>query len=57
MNSGIYLLMATIISHLGLLEAPKDPITSAKVIGALLLFAGVVVPVNRSAGLDLQDCT
>ncbi len=40
------LTMAMIISHLGIFEAPKDPITLKKVVGALLLFAGVVVSVN-----------
>ena len=38
--------MAMIISHLGIFEAPKDPVTLKKVIGALLLFAGVVISVN-----------
>ncbi len=46
MNSGIYLLMAMIISHLGIFDAPKNPITLKKVIGALLLIAGLVVSVN-----------
>ncbi len=40
------LVMAMIVSHLGVLESPKDPITLKKVIGAGLLFAGAVVSVN-----------
>ena len=38
--------MAMIVSHLGVLESPKDPITLKKVIGAGLLFAGAVVSVS-----------
>ena len=40
------LLMAMIVSHLGVLESPKDPITIKKVVGATLLFAGAVVSVT-----------
>lgn len=40
------LVMAMIVSHLGVLESPKDPITLQKVIGAGLLFAGAVVSVS-----------
>jgi len=40
------LVMAMIVSHLGMLESPKDPITLKKVVGAGLLFAGAVVSVN-----------
>lgn len=40
------LVMAMIVSHLGVLESPRDPITLKKVIGAGLLFAGAVVSVS-----------
>lgn len=40
------ILMAMVISHLGVLESPKDPITLKKVIGAGLLVAGVAVSVS-----------
>ncbi len=40
------LVMAMIVSHLGILESPKDPITIKKVIGAGLLFLGVMVSVS-----------
>ena len=40
------LVMAMIVSHLGVLESPKDPITIKKVVGATLLFAGAVVSVS-----------
>ena len=40
------LVMAMIISHLGVLESPKDPITIKKIIGATLLFVGAVVSVS-----------
>jgi len=36
-------IMAMIVSHLGILESPKDPITSQKLVGAALLVFGVVV--------------
>ena len=39
-------LMAMAISHYGVLESPKEPITLKKVIGASLLVAGVAVSVN-----------
>ena len=40
------LVMAMIVSHLGVLESPKDPITIKKLVGATLLFAGAVVSVS-----------
>lgn len=40
------LVMAMIVSHLGVLESPKDPITIKKIIGASLLLAGAMVSVN-----------
>lgn len=40
------ILMAMAISHFGVLESPKDPITLKKVIGASLLVAGVAVSVS-----------
>lgn len=40
------LTMAMIVSHLGAFEAPKDPITVKKVVGAGLLFCGVVVSIS-----------
>ena len=33
--------MAVIISHFGLLESPKDPISLQKIIGIMLLIAGI----------------
>lgn len=39
------IIMAMIVSHLGILESPKDPITIKKVVGAALLVSGVVVSV------------
>ncbi len=36
-------IMAIIVSHFGLLESPKDPITLQKLIGAALLILGAVV--------------
>jgi len=36
-------IMAMIVSHLGILESPKDPITLRKLVGAALLVFGVVV--------------
>lgn len=40
------LVMAMIVSHLGILESPEDPITIKKVVGVTLLFAGAVVSVS-----------
>lgn len=40
------IVMAMIVSHLGVLESPKDPITIKKVVGATLLFAGAVVSIS-----------
>lgn len=39
------LIMAMIVSHFGVLESPKDPITVKKIVGATLLIAGAVVSV------------
>ena len=39
------IIMAIIISHFGVLESPKDPITLKKTIGAILLFSGAIVSV------------
>jgi len=36
------ILMAIIISHFGVLESPKDPITMKKMIGATLVLAGAI---------------
>ena len=36
-------IMAIIVSHLGILESPKDPINLRKLVGAALLVIGVVV--------------
>ena len=36
------ILMAIVISHFGLLESPKDPISIKKVIGAVLVLAGAI---------------
>lgn len=38
--------MAMIVSHLGVLESPGDPIAIRKVAGAALLVAGVAISVN-----------
>ena len=35
--------MATIISHFGVLESPQDPVTPQKLVGAALLILGAVV--------------
>jgi len=40
------ILMAMAISHFGVLESPRDPVTLKKIIGAALLFAGVMVSIN-----------
>jgi transporter family-2 protein len=37
------IIMAVIISHFGLLESPKDPITIKKIIGASSLIIGVII--------------
>lgn len=39
-------LMAMIVSHLGALESPVDPITLKKAIGAAIFITGVVVSVS-----------
>ena len=36
------ILMAIIVSHFGLLESPKDPITMKKMIGATLVLTGAI---------------
>jgi transporter family-2 protein len=36
------ILMAIIISHFGVLESPKDPITMKKMIGAVLVLVGAI---------------
>jgi transporter family-2 protein len=36
-------IMAIIISHFGLLESPKDPITIKKIIGASILIIGAII--------------
>ena len=36
-------IMAIIISHFGLLESPKDPITIKKIIGAGILIVGAII--------------
>jgi transporter family-2 protein len=38
-------LMAIVVSHLGVLESPRDPLTVRKLIGAALLLLGAVVSV------------
>ena len=35
--------MAMVVSHFGVLESPKDPVTLKKIIGAVLLFSGAIV--------------
>ena len=37
------ILMAIVVSHLGILESPKDPITIKKVLGATLVIAGAIL--------------
>ncbi|MEA3222761.1 MAG: DMT family transporter [Thermodesulfobacteriota bacterium] len=37
------IIAAIIISHLGVLESPKDPITLKKILGAVLLMIGAIV--------------
>jgi transporter family-2 protein len=36
-------IMAIIVSHFGLLESPKDPITVQKLVGAALLILGAII--------------
>ena len=36
------ILMAIVVSHFGILESPKDPITLKKIIGAVLVLAGAI---------------
>jgi transporter family-2 protein len=38
-------LVAIVVSHLGILESPKDPLTVRKLVGAALLLLGAVVSV------------
>jgi len=40
------ILMAMIVSHLGILESPHDPVTLRKVIGASLFITGAIVSVT-----------
>lgn len=40
------ILMAIIVSHFGILESPKDPITLKKTLGAILVIAGAVQSVR-----------
>ena len=35
-------LMAIVVSHFGLLESPKDPINTRKMIGAIMVLAGAI---------------
>jgi transporter family-2 protein len=37
------ILMAIIVSHFGILESPKDPVTLKKMAGAILVIAGAVL--------------
>jgi len=39
-------LMAMIVGHFGVFNLPKNPITAQKIIGAVLLIAGVAVTTN-----------
>ena len=39
------LVMAIFLSHFGLLESPKDPITIKKLLGASLMFVGAVLSI------------
>ena len=36
------ILMAIVVSHFGVLESPKDPINTRKLIGAILVLAGAI---------------
>jgi transporter family-2 protein len=38
-------LMAIVVSHFGVLESPKDPVTVRKLVGAALLLLGAIVSV------------
>lgn len=40
------ILMAIVISHLGILESPQDPVTLKKLAGAALVIAGAVLSVR-----------
>jgi transporter family-2 protein len=37
------ILMAVLVSHLGVLESPKDPVSLKKIIGAILVICGAYV--------------
>ncbi len=37
------ILMAIVVSHYGILESPRDPVTIKKAVGALLVIAGAVL--------------
>lgn len=40
------ILMAIVVSHFGILESPKDPISLKKTLGAILVIAGAVLSVR-----------
>jgi transporter family-2 protein len=40
------ILMAILVSHFGILESPKDPISLRKTLGAILVIAGAVLSVR-----------
>ena len=40
------ILMAILVSHLGILESPKDPVTLKKLIGASLVITGAALSTN-----------
>ena len=40
------ILMAILVSHFGILESPKDPISLKKTLGAVLVIAGAVLSVR-----------
>lgn len=39
------IIMAMIVSHFGVLESPKDPVTFKKLVGAVILVCGAVVSI------------
>ena len=40
------ILMAILVSHLGILESPRDPVTIQKLIGAALVISGAALSTN-----------
>lgn len=40
------ILMAIIVSHLGILESPRDPVTLKKILGATLVIAGAFLSIG-----------